>query len=55
MKTFPLLAAFTLCVSVAILCASFDELRAAPRLLQPNTTLMHKIAEQDRYFIPPAP
>ena len=53
MKTFPLLAAITLCVSVAILCASFDELRAAPQVLQP--TVMHKIAVQDRDFIPPAP
>jgi|UPI00047F3861 hypothetical protein len=33
MNTFPLLAAFTICVSFAILSASFDDLREAPLTL----------------------
>jgi hypothetical protein len=30
MNAFPLLAAFTICVSIAVLSASFDDLREAP-------------------------
>jgi hypothetical protein len=44
MNAFPLLAAFTLCVSFAILSASFADLREAPLVLDRGTARIHEIA-----------
>jgi hypothetical protein len=44
MNAFPLLAAFTLCVSFAVLCATFDDLREAPLTLDRSTVPMREIA-----------
>jgi hypothetical protein len=43
MNTFPILAAFTICVSLAILRASFDDLREAPLAL--DLSAEHKANE----------
>jgi hypothetical protein len=43
MNTFPLLAAFTICVSFAVLSASFDDLREAPVTLNRDALLMREI------------
>ena len=44
MNAFPLLAAFTLCVSFAVLCATFDDLREAPLTLDRSAVPMREIA-----------
>jgi hypothetical protein len=44
MNAFPLLAAFTLCVSFAVLCASFDDLREAPLTFDRSTVPTREIA-----------
>jgi hypothetical protein len=44
MNAFPLLAAFTLCVSFAVLRATFDDLREAPMTLDLGTVAMREIA-----------
>jgi hypothetical protein len=46
MNAFPLLAAFTLCVSFAVLCATFDDLREAPQTLVRSAVPMRGIAEK---------
>ena len=46
MNAFPLLAAFTLCVSFAVLCATFDDLREAPLTLDRSAVPMLEIAAQ---------
>ncbi len=44
MNAFPLLAAFTLCVSFAVLYASFQDLRESPLTLDPGTAPTREIA-----------
>jgi hypothetical protein len=46
MNAFPLLAAFTLCVSFAVLCATFDDLREAPQMLARSAVPMRENAER---------
>jgi hypothetical protein len=43
MNAFPLLAAFTICVSFAVLSASFDDLREAPLTLDRSAARMREI------------
>ncbi len=44
MNAFPLLAAMTLCISFAVLYASFEDLREGPLTLDPGTAPMREIA-----------
>ena len=43
MNAFPLLAAFTICVSFAVLSASFDDLREAPLTLDRSASHLRRI------------
>ena len=62
MKTFPILAAFTICASFTILRASFDDPRARGSILEANEGLLdHELASADpiqawldRTLTPPA-